>query len=226
MSESLTATAKPPPKRRSRSTGRTAPLFDRSQQFAARRALILSEAARLFNERGFSHCSIEDIADRLGIVKTAIYYYFRSKDTILYECYTQAFDIADRALAEATEVGSSGREKLERYVRSYLLNGIAGGAHVLPLRDMKALPPALRRKLDERRRTRRDRLRALVAEGIADGSIRRCDPKIVVSAWAGTLAWILESYRHDGPLSFEVISEQLLGIFMDGIAAHPARTPA
>ena len=198
-----------------------APLFDRRQQYSARRTLILSEAARLFNERGFSHAAIEDIADRLGIVKTAIYHYFRSKDEILYECYLQAFDIADQALAEAEAGGSSGREKMERYVRSYLLNGIAAGTHVLPLRDIKALPVALRRKLDQRRRARRDRLRGLVAEGVRDGSIRPCDPKIVVSAWAGTLGWIMESYRNDGPLSFDEIAEQLIGIFMHGIAATP-----
>jgi len=210
------APARPP-----RRKAPAAPLFDRRQQYSARRTLILSEAARLFNERGFSHSAIEDIADRLGIVKTAIYHYFRSKDEILYECYLQAFDIADQALAEAEAGGSSGREKMERYVRSYLLNGIAAVTHVLPLRDIKALPAALRRKLDQRRRARRDRLRGLVAEGVRDGSIRACDPKIVVSAWAGTLGWIMERYRHDGPLSFDQIAEQLIGIFMYGIAATP-----
>lgn len=199
------------------------PLFDRKQQFGARRALILSEAARLFNERGFARCSIEDIAERLGIVKTAIYYYFRSKDEILYECTLQAFDIADRALDEAEQAGRSGRERMECYVRRYLLNGLAAGGHVLPLRDQKALPEPLRAKLDRRRRTRRDRLRAVVAAGIADGSIRPCNPKVVVSAWAGTLAWILESYREDGELSFDQIAEQLIAVFMHGLAAQPAR---
>jgi AcrR family transcriptional regulator len=196
-------------------------LFDRKQQFGAKRTLILAEAARLFNERGFTRCSIEDIADRLGIVKTAIYYYFRSKDEILYECYLQAFDIADRALDEAEQQGRNGRERLEGYVRSYLLNGVAAGSHILPLRDQKALPDELREKLDKRRRARRDRLRAVVAEGIADGSIRRCNPKIVVSAWAGTLAWILESYQEGGELSFAEIAEQLITVFMHGLATQP-----
>lgn len=196
----------------------TPALFDRRQLFSARRALILAEAAALFNERGFTRCSIEDIADRLGVVKTAIYHYFRSKDEILFECYVQAFEIADKALEEASLHGRSGRERLERYVRSYLLNGIAAGAHVLPLRDQKALPEAMREQLDKRRRARRDRLRAVVAEGIADGSIRPCDPKIVVSAWAGTLAWIMESYRPDGELSFAEIAEQLISVFMHGLA--------
>lgn len=194
-------------------------LFDRRQQFSARRALILAEAAALFNERGFARCSIEDIASRLGIVKTAIYYYFRSKDEILYECYVQAFEIADAALDEASQRGRSGRERMEHYVRSYVLNGIAAGAHVLPLRDLNALPEPMRLELDKRRRARRNRLRTVVAEGIADGSIRPCNPKIVVSAWGGTLAWIMESYRPDGELSFTEIAEQLIGVFMHGIAA-------
>lgn len=196
----------------------TAPLFDRKKQFNARRALILSEATKLFNERGFMRCSVEDIAERLGIAKTAVYYYFNSKDQILFEAYLKTFEVADTALEEATEFGRSGREKLERYIRSWLLNGVAAGGHILPLRDLHALPDDMRRSLDEKRRARRDKLRSIVAEGIEDGSIRPCNPKVVISAWGGALAWILESYRPDGELSFEEITDEMVAVFMHGLA--------
>lgn len=202
----------------------TAALFDRKKQFNARRALILSEATKLFNERGFLRCSVEDIAERLGIAKTAVYYYFNSKDQILFEAYLKTFEVADAALDEATEVARSGREKLERYIRSWLLNGVAAGGHILPMRDLHALPDDMRRTLDEKRRSRRDKLRAIVAEGIADGSIRPCNPKVVISAWGGALAWILESYRPDGELSFEEITDEMVTVFMHGLATDaPAK---
>lgn len=191
--------------------------FDRSQDYGARRAVILAEAARQFNARGFALCSIDDIAERLKITKPAIYYYFKNKQQLLYECYVQAFDTADEQLARASAEGRSGREKLELYVRAWLLNGLSPDAHIVPMRETRALPPALRQKLDRRRRARRDALRALVAEGIEDGSIRPCEPKVVVSAWAGAVAWILESYDPAGPLKFEQVAEELIALLMRGL---------
>ncbi|MGG5810071.1 TetR/AcrR family transcriptional regulator [Falsiroseomonas sp. CW058] len=202
---------------RTRTAAKPVP-FDRSQDYGARRAVILAEAARQFNARGFALCSIDDIAERLRITKPAIYYYFRNKQQLLYECYVQAFDAADDALSRATAEGRTGRERLELYVRAWLLNGLSPDAHIVPLREQRALQPALRQKLDRRRRARRDRLRALVAEGIADGSIRPCEPKVVVSAWAGAVAWILESYDPTGPLKFEQVAEELIALLLRGLA--------
>ncbi len=194
-------------------------VFDRSQDYDVRRAVILAEAARQFNQRGFALCSIDDIAARLAITKPAIYYYFRNKQQLLFDCYMHAFDVADAALDRATQEGRTGRERMELYVRSYLLNGITPDSHIVPLREQRALPPALRAKLDRRRRARRDRLRATVAEGVADGSLRPCDPKIVVSAWAGAVGWILESYDPRGQLAFGQVAEQLIALLLHGLAA-------
>lgn len=192
--------------------------FDRAQDYETRRAAILSEAARQFNQRGFALCSIEAIAERLRITKPAVYYYFANKQELLYECYVHAFDMADRALDSASQEGRTGLDKIELYLRAYLLNGATPDSHIVPLREQRALSRTLRQRLDRRRRARRDRLRALVAEGIADGSIRPCDPKVAVSAWAGAVAWILESYDPRGPLGFGEIAEQLIGLLLNGLA--------
>ena len=198
---------------------RTAVAFDRSQDYDVRRATILAEAARQFNRRGFALCSIDDIATALAITKPAIYYYFENKQHLLFECYLHAFDVADTTLARVTQEGRTGLERLELYIRSYLLNGATPDSHIVPLREQRALAPALRARLDRRRRARRDRLRALVASGIEDGSIRPCEPKIVISAWAGAVGWILESYDPRGQLGFADVAEQLIGLLLHGLAA-------
>ena len=50
------------------------------------RQLILREAARLFFTAGYSSTSISCIADATGMVKSAIYHHFSSKDN-LYRTY-------------------------------------------------------------------------------------------------------------------------------------------
>ena len=44
---------------------------------------ILEAASTLFIQRGFQGTSMGDIAQAMGVTRTAIYYYFRNKNDIL-----------------------------------------------------------------------------------------------------------------------------------------------
>ncbi len=89
--------------------------FDRRSQHRHKRLALLNQAARVINERGYATASLEEVAHTLGISKAAVYYYFRNKQEILFECYQMSFDIWDAALAEARERGRNGRERVEIY---------------------------------------------------------------------------------------------------------------
>jgi len=44
---------------------------------------IRQVALDLFSEQGFDGTSLQQIADRLGVTKAALYYHYRSKDELL-----------------------------------------------------------------------------------------------------------------------------------------------
>jgi TetR/AcrR family transcriptional regulator, cholesterol catabolism regulator len=52
-----------------------------------RKDLVLQAAARLFEERGFSGTSMQEIADELDVTKAALYHYVDSKEQMLYEIH-------------------------------------------------------------------------------------------------------------------------------------------
>jgi AcrR family transcriptional regulator len=54
------------------------------------RTRILETALELFSEQGFDGTRLQQIADRLGFTKAALYYHFRSKDDILLALVTPA----------------------------------------------------------------------------------------------------------------------------------------
>jgi AcrR family transcriptional regulator len=66
-----------------------------------KRLQILREAAEVFRARGFHRASMEEIADRLGMHKGNLYYYFPSKHDLLYFCQEQALD-RDNTTREST----------------------------------------------------------------------------------------------------------------------------
>ncbi|MGY2077604.1 MULTISPECIES: TetR/AcrR family transcriptional regulator [unclassified Blastococcus] len=53
---------------------------------------VLDAALDLFSEHGFEGTSLQDIADRLGVTKAAVYYHFHTKDEILLALVEPAFD--------------------------------------------------------------------------------------------------------------------------------------
>ena len=62
------------------------------------RQRILDSALALFSEHGYDGTTLQQIADRLGVTKAALYYYFRSKDDLLAALVTPAVIDLDRLL--------------------------------------------------------------------------------------------------------------------------------
>src|SRR5262249_30175219 len=60
--------------------------------------------------------------------------------------------------------------------------------------------------------------RRYISAGVADGSIRGCDPKLAAFAIAGSLNWIGHWYRRDGALSPSAIAGEFTARLTDGLA--------
>jgi AcrR family transcriptional regulator len=69
------------------------------------RQRILAVAAALFAERGYRATSMQEIADRVGITKAALYYHFAAKEDVLHELTTPMLDELEQALNEAEAAG-------------------------------------------------------------------------------------------------------------------------
>lgn len=50
-----------------------------------RKADLVEAAVRIFSEKGYDGSSLQDIAERIGILKGSIYYYYKSKEDILFD---------------------------------------------------------------------------------------------------------------------------------------------
>jgi hypothetical protein len=60
-------------------------------------------------------------------------------------------------------------------------------------------------------------IRRLIREGVQDGSIQPCDPKMTAFALAGALNWIAHWYREDRSLTGAQIAEAFVTIFEGGL---------
>ena len=60
---------------------------------------ILEAASTLFIQRGFQGTSMGDIAQAMGVTRTAIYYYFRNKNDILRALTSEITEMAGKIAA-------------------------------------------------------------------------------------------------------------------------------
>jgi AcrR family transcriptional regulator len=87
------------------------------------RSLILDAALDVFSEHGFEGSSLQQIADRLGLTKAALYYHFHSKDDLLEALIAPAIVDLDEVLdahASTRDTPARRRQFMQDYV-DYLL---------------------------------------------------------------------------------------------------------
>jgi TetR/AcrR family transcriptional regulator len=195
---------------------------NREQQQELKRQAIIREAARIFSRRGCHGATLDDVADRLGVTKTALYRYVRNKNDLLFACHEEAMEIADRTLTEGERTGRTGLEKIQHGMRAYLAEMIGElGVPVLILEE-NALQGEEAEKIYALRDAYETRMRALVEEGIADGSILPVNPKLAMFMLLGAIHWVTKWYKPEGVWSAEDVSDALIELATRSFAAHPA----
>ncbi|MGA8754219.1 TetR family transcriptional regulator [Candidatus Deferrimicrobium sp.] len=173
-------------------------VLDNNEQREKKREVLLREAAVVFTRRGFHGTSLADIAENLGVTKAALYTYVQSKAELLFLCHSAAMDAAFESLQEALAQGRNGREKIILTLRMYLEKIIGRQSFGAIILEEGTLTPNDTETIIGRRDLFEREMRKLVLEGIVDGSIVRCNPRLVVFGMLGAVNWVLKWYSPDG----------------------------
>lgn len=190
----------------------------------SRREEIVQIAGKLFAERGFLGTTIRDIADAADILSGSLYHHFASKETIADEIlsgyWTELTARYDAVVTAGTDPAQTVRNLIKESVS--LLDPFANAIRLM-LNDWSYLATALP-YIDENLRriqgTWTDVIRAGMNSGQFDDSL---DPvlayRTIMSSITGTGRW----YRPGGPLTTEVLAEEMTKVFLAGLTARPAK---
>ncbi|MFG0413771.1 TetR/AcrR family transcriptional regulator [Pseudomonas sp. zjy_8] len=86
------------------------------------RERIVSEADRLFYERGYEHTSFADIADAVGISRGNFYYHFKSKDEILDAVIGDRMTSTSEMLQAWEALSSTPAERIKSFILIVITN--------------------------------------------------------------------------------------------------------
>ncbi len=186
----------------------------RYRQFTDRRLEILRSAADAFTRSGFTGVTMEEIADKVHMAKGNLYYYFPSKQDLLFFCQEQSLGRLITEAASISQSGLSAEEQLRSLIKTHLrtiLQELPGStAHT----DFRSLPDPLLRKVIQRRDEYEKAYRRVIQRGMKRGAFKKANVKVVVWAILGALNWSIQWYSPKGTFTVDELGEQFAELFL------------
>lgn len=181
------------------------------------RESLLRSAVQVFHERGYDGTSMDDVATSLGVTKSAIYHHVRGKEELLRLSVDRALDALFAVLAEPAARTGPAIDRLRHVVRRSVEVLVDELPFVTLLLRVRGNSPVERGAL-ERRREFDHRVGALVADAVADGSLRPdVDPAVATRLLFGMVNSLTEWYRPGGPLGAAQVADAVTAVAFDGL---------
>jgi AcrR family transcriptional regulator len=170
---------------------------------------ILQAATSLFIERGFDGTSMYEIAEALGVTRTAIYYYYKNKEAILVALTDNITRVAAQLSEQAAQHEhllpvEALRTLVDRHVRLIINHG---AQFRVVERNEERLPVKRRAAAAGYRRGVLSNFTAVIERGIKTGDFRPTDARVTALAIIGMCNWTAWWFQPDGRKSRDEIAE-------------------
>lgn len=191
----------------------------RARNRQSRQSRIRDVSLRLFAEKGFDRTSLKDIADELGITHPALYYYYRSKNDILFDAVSMTMHELVDTLQQALEAGSDDdpEPRLRRLAESQIvfqlkvkgLIPLVDSVLFGPLSAAKVIDEPGRRELIGIQRQLTRLYRREIDAGVEAGVFSVENPAAACFSLLGTISYVVYWFRENGPNSREEVAQMV-----------------
>jgi TetR/AcrR family transcriptional regulator, cholesterol catabolism regulator len=176
MSNSNPGTA---PRARKRAESQNSPAERRNRDLE-----VIDVATAVMSQRGYAATSIQEIADRVGVLKGSLYHYFASKEDLLFRVISESQAESDQITKEVAALGLEPIDELSEFLRRlcmWFLTHVdraniffAEGRHLTGAHGSTA-----------RKRARRfvDHIQGLIAAAQAEGQIKSNIDEILLTQY-------------------------------------------
>jgi len=181
---------------------------------------LLDVAVAVFNERGYDAASMEELAGRLGVTKSAIYHHVPSKVELLRLALDRALDGLFAVTEEPAATTGRAIDRLEHVVRGSVRVLVDELPFVTLLLRVRGNSDVEQAALERRREF--DRIVTdLVAAAEDEGDVRQdVDPAVTSRLLFGTVNSLTEWYRPGGGLSPDSLADALVTTTFRGLRAR------
>jgi len=185
---------------------------------------LIEVATDVFYEKGYEAASLQDIADRLGMLKGSLYYYIQSKEDLLYDVI---HSVHAEGLANIEALAAGEDDALQR-LRSVIIGHIDHECRNMAktavfLHELQALAPERQAEIIGDEHAYRRVFSDLIQAGQAEGLIRAdVSPKLAALGILGSVNWVYRWFRPGGEFTAREIGAQFADLAVRGLAESAA----
>jgi AcrR family transcriptional regulator len=181
---------------------------------------IESAAVGLFAKLGYHATTMREIAAAARVQPAAIYHWFPSKEAILIRLQDDFMDRLTERVDASVERQPSPVLKLAGFVHAHVVYHCEHPQEAFVTdSEIRALAPAPKAALIDRRDAYQERFAALLRAGIRDGSLRSSDARVATYSLLLQCTGVGLWFRPDGPLGAEQVAEVHVELVLGALGA-------
>lgn len=204
---------------------RTRTEFPRDSQ--AKLQHILQHAARVFSEKGYEGASIRDISRATDVSLSGLYYYFESKQKLLYLIQIHAFRSILEQLEEVVEGVQEPEERLKLFVRNHIAYFLSHPHEMKVLaHEDSVLGEPYRKEVAEIKRRYYELARGIFEDLHRRGHAAAVNPRVAVLSLYGMMNWVYKWYNAKVDPRAEELADSMATIFLNGVLDGGGRKAA
>jgi AcrR family transcriptional regulator len=184
------------------------------------RQKIIETSIQLFDDKGYTGTSVQDIVDLLKVTKGTFYYYYKSKQELLKDIHLKYIeDLIAQQEAILIEPNKDYTTKLYEIVYMVISNikTQKGSARIF-FREIRHLSEKHVLEIKNKRNVFRENYQTMIEEGIKHGEfIDAYRPDILTFGILGITNWSYYWFNPEGEITEEQLTKTYVDIFLNGI---------
>ena len=180
---------------------------------------MLEVAAKSFTTNGYTKTSLDDVATALNVTKPALYYYAKSKEDILMQCAQISLEQVELCFKAAQDAHGGGLHQTQVFFRHYANLVVSEFGSPLTREARRNLTGENQKAFEQTLRDGQNLLVSILKQGVDDGSIRRCNTKLLAQLLFSAFNQMPVWYSTAGSQSPAEIADELLELVIVGISA-------
>jgi len=201
-----------------RSTQTMAPRFPIQRNSEAKLQHILRHSAQIFAERSFGVASIRDISRATGISLSGLYYYFESKQKLLYLIQKHAFTSILKELQLRLNSVNDPEERLRLFVQNHLEYFLTHPAEMKVLsHEEDALEEPYKKEIAAIKRRYYGLAREIFDNLAGREALSGLNPRVSVLSLYGMMNWVYKWHNPRLDPRAEELAGTISDIFLRGV---------
>lgn len=183
-----------------------------------RKTEIITVAAKLFKEKGYSAVTMRDIAQAMDIKAASLYNHIKSKQEILVLIIIEIAEEFTRTMDEVVASDENTIKKIEKIIQLHIdITLLDANALACLNNDWMHLADEKLAYFIKMREDYEENFRTIIKKGIADGEIKNLNLEVIIFSTLSTLRTLYLWYGKKKSPDPKVLKSNMIQVLLNGI---------